>query len=688
MGVSIVESESLNQQIRLIMDSCPLGITWYNASRIMMDCNAEALRMCGATDKEKFIATVNKDFYTYFPRTQPNGIDTKEQAAWLFNKVETEGRTTIEVMHLDANGDELPTEVTMIRLDNPDRVGDFVFVAYVRDLSETVAEKKKASEANARVAALEVQEIESQAKSEAMELTRILLDNSPVLIELWEENGRKCIGCNRYLLDTFGLADETEFNDNWEDFSAPIQACGTPASELNPYWITKAAKEGSSSGDWLFVLPIGEELPARSTWVKIEHHGRSMIIVYSVDLRPIRAAMQAEESSKAKSSFLARMSHEIRTPLSAVLSISEMQLRNEALPAHTEEAFARIYDSSKTLLHVVNDILDFSKVESGKMTLAEQEYDVASLVSDAAQLHLVYSERKDVVFEMNVDENLPARLLGDVLRIRQIVTNLLTNAFKYTEHGSVTLSLKCEKERGDGEVVLVISIADTGMGMDSAQISELRGEYVRLHEQSRPFVSGTGLGIPIVYSLANLMGAQFDLESEVGKGTKAVIRIPQMLVDTAVLGAELAQSLEKFESRTWSFAKELEFTPEPLPPGDILVVDDVDTNLYIAEAMLQSFGLDPDLCENAQQVLDKIKQGKVYDIIFLDYMMPGMNGVELAKLLRTMGYDHPIVALTANAVKGEAEMFMSNGFSGFMSKPIDIKILHSYLMRYLPKMAA
>ena len=395
----------------------------------------------------------------------------------------------------------------------------------------------------------------------------------------------------------------------------------------------------------------------------------------------------SEANSKSKSRFLARMSHEIRTPITAVLGISEIQLRNQTMPPQIEDAFAKVYDSSKTLLKIVNDILDFSKIESGKMPIIEDEYDVASLVSDAAQLHLVYLDRKAVTFEMSVDENLPAKLIGDALRVRQIINNLLTNAFKYTKEGKVSLSLQCEKSKL-GNMTLVITIQDTGIGMSRNQVEELsdtNSEYVRFHEKEKPFVSGTGLGLPIVYSLAHMMDAKLDLKSEVGKGSDVTVRIPQKVAGTEILGLELAQNLQNFESGTWTWAaaKDMEFVPEQMPYGKVLVVDDVDSNLYVAEAMLEAFGLTVELCESGPDAIDRVKQGKVYDIIFLDHMMPEMDGLEVAKVLWDMGYDHPIVALTANAIKGQAELFMENGFSGFMSKPIDINRLNSYLVRFI-----
>jgi CheY-like chemotaxis protein len=364
------------------------------------------------------------------------------------------------------------------------------------------------------------------------------------------------------------------------------------------------------------------------------------------------------------------------------MGISEIELRNHDMPTRTEEAFTKIYDSSKTLLHIVNDILDFSKIESGKLPLLLNEYETEALINDVSQLHLIYKEQKSVRFILNVDASIPVKLKGDVLRIRQIVANLLTNAFKYTEEGTVTMSLFCEAA-GEGLVALAIHIEDTGIGLTPQQISETKSDYMRFHENEKPFVGGTGLGLPIVYNLAQMMDAQFNITSEVGKGTKAIVRIPQEVCGSEVLGQDLASKLQKFESKSSSIKKDLGFTPEQMPYGKVLVVDDVETNLYVAEAMLESFGLTIDLAESGQAAIDKIKEGNQYDIILMDYMMPSMDGIEVAKILRDMGYSAPIVALTANAIKGQAEMFMEKGFSGFMTKPIDIKILSSYLVRFV-----
>jgi len=316
------------------------------------------------------------------------------------------------------------------------------------------------------------------------------------------------------------------------------------------------------------------------------------------------------------------------------------------------------------------------------MELVQDTYEVVSLVSDATVLSKVYLKNKAVEFKLDVDKNLPTHLFGDVLRIRQIITNLLTNAFKYTEQGTVSFSLAVE-EAEDGMITLALAFRDTGIGMSDEQIAELRGEYVRFHEHAKPFIGGTGLGIPIIYSLAELMGAEFDLQSEVGNGTSAVIRIPQRIESSELIGKETAESLMRFELSKQTTAKDFDCVLEQLDGGKVLVVDDVETNLFVAEAMLGAFGVDVTLCGSGYDAVERIENGEEYDIIFMDHMMPGMDGIETTKRLHQMGYAKPIVALTANAIVGQSEMFLNNGFSGFMSKPIDTKVLNGFLVKYI-----
>jgi len=391
----------------------------------------------------------------------------------------------------------------------------------------------------------------------------------------------------------------------------------------------------------------------------------------------------ANTANRSKSVFLAKMSHEIRTPLTAVLGVAEIQLQDSTLNPNVEEAFAKIHNSANTLLGIVNDILDLSKIEAGRMSLVSEKYELASMISDVVQLHLLYISGDKIRFHLYVDENLPAFLVGDELRVKQVLSNLLTNAFKYTEAGTVEMTLRCEKDGSENGTILAVSISDTGIGMTKQQVESLYDEYSRFHEHDKRLIGGTGLGMPIVYNILQMMGGKIEVESEPNKGTDVLVRIPQKTAGREVLGRETAQSLEQFEVRAASAAKRFQFAPEPMPYGRVLVVDDVDANLYVAQGLLLFYDLNIETCESGYAAIDKVKRGEVYDIIFMDHMMPKMDGAETTRILRAMGYSNPIVAITANALIGQAEEFMRNGFDGFLSKPIQTMHLNTILTKFI-----
>jgi len=396
-----------------------------------------------------------------------------------------------------------------------------------------------------------------------------------------------------------------------------------------------------------------------------------------------RASEIAEENSTAKSRFLARMSHEIRTPLTAVLGISEIQLQNPTISLVVEEAFAKIYNSSNILLSLVNDILDLSRIEAGKLETLNKPYEVASMVIDVVQMHLIYLGSKKVEFKVNTDESLPAYLIGDEIRLRQVLNNLLSNAFKYTDTGTVELSLKRLPHKTSGMITLQVSIRDTGHGMSPENLKSLTEEYTRFHEREYRLVEGTGLGMSIVYSLLQLMNGTIDIESEVGVGTHVLIHIPQEISGGEIIGREIAENLMSVDNLSSSLVKRVKFIPEPMPYGKVLVVDDIDTNLYVARGLLMFYDLQIETCISGREAIELIQDGQEYDIIFMDQMMPEMDGIEATKNIRKLGYLRPIVALTANALIGQSEIFLANGFDNFLSKPIQTVHLNGILNKYI-----
>ena len=399
------------------------------------------------------------------------------------------------------------------------------------------------------------------------------------------------------------------------------------------------------------------------------------------NLQLIEANEKAEIASRAKSSFLATMSHEIRTPMNAIIGISQIQMQKENLPEDYATALHKIYSSGSGLLGIINDILDMSKIETGKLNLNPIDYDTPSLINDAVQLNIVRIGAKPIEFKLEINEDLPSRMYGDELRLKQILNNLLSNAIKYTEKGYVKLSVN--HKRSEDNIMLCFSIEDTGQGMKSEDQAQLFSGYSRFNMEANRNPEGTGIGLNITRNLVEMMQGTINVQSEYGKGSVFSVEVRQKAVECGAIGADLAQRLRTFTFADGRQASRLQILREPMPYGNVLVVDDLDTNLYVAEGLLTPYKLVIETATSGFAVIEKIENGKSYDVIFMDHMMPRMDGIETTQKLRELGYTGIIVALTANALVGNDEMFAQKGFDGFIPKPIDIRQLNMILNRFV-----
>jgi signal transduction histidine kinase/CheY-like chemotaxis protein len=519
---------------------------------------------------------------------------------------------------------------------------------------------------------------------EADERTQIMIDAAPFCAIFWDKD-LKLIDCNQEAVHMFEMKDKQDFIDNFVHLSPEYQPDGILSTEKGMDFVGKAIREGYSRFEWTHQKANGEQIPAEITCVRVKHKNEFTVTEYIRDLREqkamiaeMRKAEIAVESSRAKSNFLAKMSHEIRTPMNAILGITEIQLQDETLSKPVREALERIYNSGDMLLGIINDILDLSKIEAGKLELIFAQYDIASLIHDTVQLNMMRYESKPIEFKLEIDENIPVMLYGDELRIKQILNNLLSNAFKYTQEGLISFNVSSESG-SDDNVMIIFRISDTGQGMTSEQVHKLGSEYSRFNMEANRKTEGTGLGMNITRNLLGLMNGNIEIQSTPNTGSVFTIRLPQKCYDRDPIGKEMAESLMQLNFINEQKVRNFQIKREYMPYGSVLIVDDVETNLYVAKGLMASYNLTIDTAISGFEAVDKIRNKCDYDVIFMDHMMPGMDGIEAAKLIRNMGYTKPIVALTANALTGQSEMFLKKGFDDFISKPIDIRQLNMTL---------
>ncbi|MDR2940587.1 MAG: response regulator [Clostridiales bacterium] len=534
---------------------------------------------------------------------------------------------------------------------------EHLVIMYLYDVTDAIKKEEEAKEAEGRI--------------------KLMLDSTPLICILRDNTGN-IIDCNQEALNVLGVPEKAKFLKEFHTLFPEYQPDGTKSEVKTEEMLQSLIEEESLDLERTFQTASGELIPVDTKIVRIPWKDSYYYLSFSRDLREVKAKekeMQAitererkaklqkeaaQVANETKTQFLANMSHEIRTPMNSVLGMSELLLQ-EGL---TKRQFRYVEDikiSAMALLNIINDILDVSKLQAGKLKLIPVHFDFKALIDNiSSTVHFLIAD-KSISFKLSVGENVPSSLYGDDVRLRQMLLNLLSNAIKFTKEGYVKMSVSTT------DSTIRVNISDTGIGIREENLETLFDAFEQADVLKNRGIKGTGLGLTITKSIAEMMGGSISVESIYGKGSSFQIEIPKILGDEALIHRTDNSDISVYA-----------------PGARILVVDDNPINLNVAYGLLRLSHIEADMASSGEEAIELVSKNK-YDIIFMDHMMPEMDGVETTEALRGLGVEIPIIALTASAITGTKEALLQAGLDDYLSKPIIKKDLFKVLSKWIPQ---
>jgi PAS domain S-box-containing protein len=683
MEQAMVKTARLNLSI---IESIPIGMAIIAGDPpTVVDCNENLAKMFNAPKQQ----VIERYFEDFAPEYLKDGRAANRDADDIMRRAMKGETVRTERLHQTADGVPVPCDLTITRVGDDDE--EFIGLGFLYNLTDIRNREE---------------ELISAYVTNELQLTKLNLVIKAAKIGLWDMevvdgdpmNVNNVITWSQEFRELLGYSGENDFPNvmssfhdclHPEDYARVTEAIVNHLADKTgntPFDIEYQALK--KHGEYAYFHAAGETI-RDDDGKPIRIAGTLMDLTEAKNtlLNTERLRKEAEVANRAKSDFLANMSHEIRTPLNAVIGLSDLVLTtDDELHEESRYRLEQINNAGATLLSTVNDILDISKIEAGKFELIPAKYDIPSMINDAVTQSILHRGEKNIEFSMKVCETLPTHLYGDELRIKQILNNLLSNAFKYTMEGTVELAADCER---DGDAVwLTFVVKDSGIGIRQEDIGNLFNDYVQVDMTTNRKVVGTGLGLSITKRLVHMMGGDITVDSEYGAGSVFTMRLKQGFVTDDKIGADVIKNLKNLNYSEHKRRRLGTQTRISLPYARVLIVDDVVTNLDVAKGLMKPYNMQIDCVNSGWESVEAMLNDSIrYNAIFMDHMMPGMDGMEATRRIREIGTDYakniPIIALTANAILGNEEMFLSNGFQAFISKPIEISRLDAVIREWI-----